>query len=382
MCGLWGVSSTGEVDLTDLGRLQDLAILSELRGVHSAGLFAVYESQKQIHITHEKAAVTASQLLSRSQKLPPLFKDEKVYLIAGHSRHATVGKINAENAHPFISGDIIGMHNGTVKDYVPEDSEITDSEKIIQDIDKNGLKQTLKDISNGAYALVFADKKTGTVNFIRNKERTLFFFDAGMGVTYWSSEYGMLEYMAERNFLTTRKSYIKAFEVGYHYVLDLYTGKMEKKELLVEEPKPAPVFTSYQGYQSALTKEEHKPKTSVPVVLPHKKPEVQNKPTIKLSKKQRRKLRMEENKKKAAQKITQTKVQEYEGFRNQRMTVEEAKRLLQKGCAIHGDIYDIEETVYWISPNDYVGESTVRQGHLQSYGITEAYAGKLIGASA
>jgi len=143
----------------------------------------------------------------------------------GHTRHATKGKINRANAHPFDFDTLVGAHNGTLTtqykldDYKDFD---VDSENLFHHMEKNGVSDTTSKCG-GAYALTWYDKVEKTLNFLRNDERTLFAtFSEDMKTVFWASEAWMLEGILGRNKI--KHGEIKIFAPYSHCSLDISFG--------------------------------------------------------------------------------------------------------------------------------------------------------------
>lgn len=129
----------------------------------------------------------------------------KVFI--GHNRSATRGAVNNINAHPFQYGHIIGAHNGTLDAASTFDLEESVGEKfscdsmaIFASIAKNGIDDTVKmmstgrDYTSGAWSLVWYDQEEGTLNFLRNKHRPMWYaYDKEFKRIFWASEWPMIE---------------------------------------------------------------------------------------------------------------------------------------------------------------------------------------------
>lgn len=195
MCGISGAISTF-LSQPEVATFRDLMMVSVLRGSDGAGLIAVpRDTQKPI--TVEKSVGTAAGLAA-SYKFSDAVKDTPSLLI-GHARLPTRGDITEDHVHPHSHGDIIGIHNGTMQTVMGrkvEDGE-SDSSLLIKAIAEHPLQDVI-DNSEGAYALVWLDKKARRVHFLRNKDRPLF-FASSPGTMYWSSEHAMLQFILTRN---------------------------------------------------------------------------------------------------------------------------------------------------------------------------------------
>jgi hypothetical protein len=177
--------------------VKDLLIMDAIRGPHSTGL-AVVDDNKKVQCI--KSAVTPLDFLD--MKKPDLvFKSHINRVLIGHNRYATKGAINSINAHPFEHGNIIGVHNGTLRNQslLAESKYFdVDSENIIHSLDNEGTEATVKKL-NGAYAREWWDKAAERLNFIRNHERTLHYTLTGDGKTlFWASEPLMLATALDR----------------------------------------------------------------------------------------------------------------------------------------------------------------------------------------
>ena len=160
MCGIvayTGPRKTASILLDGLKRL-------EYRGYDSAGL-AVHESDAQIDVVR-----AAGKLFNLENALGehPLAGTCGI----GHTRWATHGKPNEENAHPHVSGGVAVVHNGIIENHATLRAELvarganfrseTDTEivaHLLREALENGapdlvvaLRQTIAQI-RGAYAL-------------------------------------------------------------------------------------------------------------------------------------------------------------------------------------------------------------------------------------
>ena len=102
MCGLFG--TFGELP-KKLETFYALALANMARGSHSTGYADVNTKNNRCII--RKGPVDAEEFL-------PMIRLGRGNLLLGHTRHATSGKINTDNAHPWRIGNLVGAHNGMV----------------------------------------------------------------------------------------------------------------------------------------------------------------------------------------------------------------------------------------------------------------------------
>lgn len=220
MCGICGVA-THFMANTEVSAFKELLTVSQLRGSDSTGVAAIHKPQ-MFKRNHEKVRTFPYQydkdtenssvflddpgLLDKDAKRrKSLFTNNDVIALFGHCRSATVGAVSKANAHPFDFSNVIGVHNGTIRQGadIPELKEFeSDSAALYASINKRGIEDTVDRLGKfgGAYSLVYFDKTKGTLNFIRNDERPMFFMYGGYSqdVLYWASEAEFLRLVAHR----------------------------------------------------------------------------------------------------------------------------------------------------------------------------------------
>lgn len=167
-----------------------------LRGEDSTGVFGV---NKYGNIDYLKTTGHAGNLVTTKEYQnfeDDIFSD--YHMVVGHNRKATRGTITDENAHPFVEGNTILVHNGTLtnhKELTKQDVDV-DSHAILHSIVERGYEETLKDIQ-GAFTLVWYNTDDKTLRIIRNDQRPLY-IAATVGAWYFASEEGMLQWILGR----------------------------------------------------------------------------------------------------------------------------------------------------------------------------------------
>lgn len=194
MCGLFGAYCPSTLTAYEAEHVRELMILNHWRGSHSTGLFSYTDRPKDgVSIRYIKTTDHPVTFAFKSWKVQEdkHWSKDRPDIIACHVRHATVGEITKENAHPFIFKNLIGMHNGTVQGDYPDKKKFgTDSEALFAQISNEGIEKAVaatEKATSAAYALVWLDTVTNKLNFLRNYQRPLHFIIKN-GSLYWSSE--------------------------------------------------------------------------------------------------------------------------------------------------------------------------------------------------
>ncbi len=171
MCGIIGYVGTRDVVPVLLGGLKKL----EYRGYDSAGIAVIYGGGVEVVRAEGKLSNLEAKLAAR-----PIHGTFGM----GHTRWATHGKPNENNAHPHrdCTGKVVVIHNGIIENFLPIKQRLqkaghefkteTDTEVVahlIEETMKDGtkfveaVKKTLKQLE-GHYALVMIDgNEPGTI---------------------------------------------------------------------------------------------------------------------------------------------------------------------------------------------------------------------------
>jgi len=212
-----------------------------VRGWDSTGLVRIDSKE----VTHYKRALPAADFIE-SRKFKAMINSQADAFI-GHNRAATVGGVTDSTAHPFHHGDIIGVHNGTL-DYgwaktLGVKGFNVDSDALIWHINEYGIEATVKKVE-GAFAIVYYDFESDTINMIRNSKRPLYYAQlAGEKETRiaYASEELMLAWLVHKSDGTQAK-WVKEVPEGVLISFDLTTMEMTQRKLEL-----APEVSYYPG---------------------------------------------------------------------------------------------------------------------------------------
>lgn len=247
MCGIVGVA--GWVGNREKNIFSNLLGWDVVRGPHATGLVSVKSKTNEIHIL--KRAMHAYDFMDL-KVYDPSIADSKV--IIGHNRFQTVGANSNRNAHPFVFDNAVGVHNGTIqymdrKVLKNHDKFDTDSEAIYANISEFGVKETLKDLK-GAWSLVWWDRMEHKLNFLRNKERPMYWtLSESKRELYWASECPMLMAVLARHNVKHGPVYGTAEDIMLSFTIPDDNSAIEAPERT--EVKGAAPFV-FQGGQRGL----------------------------------------------------------------------------------------------------------------------------------
>lgn len=232
MCGIVSVISKrqGGFFTGDLEMFESLLILDTLRGLDSTGVFCV-DSARQVGFM--KVASHPFHLFATQEY--PSWRQKAINsgrILVGHNRKATQGSINSRNAHPFHSGKIILVHNGTLrgdhkKDYAPVD---VDSHALAIAFDEKGAENVIPTI-NGAFALIWWDIEKNRLFAVRNDERPLSIVETDEAYYVLSESWMALQLLAKQgkkvtNVIDIDPGKLYEFKIGgQHEVRDIEVQK-------------------------------------------------------------------------------------------------------------------------------------------------------------
>ncbi len=201
MCGLVGVA--GNLASKDEGLMKAMLLFDYFRGTDSTGFAAVKFATNEPLMS--KIASHPLDLFD-SLRFRAALNGAASSVFMGHNRAATRGGVNANNAHPFICGNIVGAHNGTLSwntekrlaEAMGADTTHygTDSDLLFAAIDKLGIETAIglcdegRTTDTGAWSLVWYDLSDKTLNFLRNKWRPMWYaYDKDFTRLFWASQW-------------------------------------------------------------------------------------------------------------------------------------------------------------------------------------------------
>lgn len=172
MCGLVGIISKKQHGFNrgDFDVFQDMLYMDALRGWDSTGCFAI--NQKG-NVNWLKEASSAGEFITT--KGFEEFRRRNEYsarCLIGHNRKATKGAIIDENAHPFVEGHHILVHNGILINHKKIADTEVDSHALAHLFLEKGVIEAIPEI-DGAFAIIDYDVEKKKLYAVRNKERPL-----------------------------------------------------------------------------------------------------------------------------------------------------------------------------------------------------------------
>ncbi len=265
MCGIIGYAGTRDVVPVLIGGLKKL----EYRGYDSAGIAIIDSDGVQVVRAEGKLSNLETKLNER-----PLHGTFGM----GHTRWATHGKPNENNAHPHrdCSGQVVVIHNGIIENFLPIKQRLqksghefkteTDTEVVAHLIEENmkdgtkfvdAVRRTLKELE-GHYALVMIDGgDPGTI--VAAKQGPPLVVGLGDNENFVASDVApLLAYTRDVIYL----------EDGEYAVVDQHHVSVfdQRDQLIEREPKRIlwdAVMAEKEGYRHYMLKEIHEQSRAV-----------------------------------------------------------------------------------------------------------------------
>ena len=239
MCGIVGVITTDDNrhEYSKKRFMTEGLYVDALRGMHGTGIMGL---SKDFEWNYLKQAVPAAKFLNTENWDKTKFNQ---WCMVGHNRHATMGEHTTENTHPFRQGEILLVHNGTLRSlfnlqHKNHDLNV-DSQQIAYNLSQVEPEEAPEVISrlSGAYALVWFDNRDSSVNMVRNHERPLHLgLSRDEQALWFMSEGHMLRFLTER---------FSSYQAVPDNIWQLQTGRLLKfkKGNLMPEVINVPHFT-------------------------------------------------------------------------------------------------------------------------------------------
>jgi len=192
MCGIFGWAGKKPQDF-DKARFDILGMYNIERGKHSCGVTVdgdIYVGVDSNKVYHD---FLANSGYNNPQKFP---------FVIGHTRHATGGAHNVENAHPFGFGQLkdsyefIGVHNGKLHNHVDlatqykiDKKERKEKENIVTYREKIDSEVLLEIIyKSGNYKVLEEYKGAAALVFCNVNEPNVVYFYHGKSTKYWNDK--------------------------------------------------------------------------------------------------------------------------------------------------------------------------------------------------
>lgn len=204
MCGLVGIltNSSNGFNHPELDLFRDMLVTDSVRGEDSTGVFSVNKFGNAALCklaTHPFNLIKSKQYDAWKQGA---FASGRA--IIGHNRKATSGAVNNANAHPFVFGPVMLVHNGAFDNYR---SLLSHAERTKHNVDVDSHAAAIllarndpKDVvpqMKGAFAMIWYNVNEKKLYFVRNDERPLA-FTKFRGNLIFASEALMLEWVIRR----------------------------------------------------------------------------------------------------------------------------------------------------------------------------------------
>lgn len=369
MCGIFGAVSTGFLAWGEIENVKTLGILSQLRGTDSTGIVTARTKKNKKVMFESHKDVGDSTTFFNSDDTKKLLAPAHVFCVVGHTRKATCGTVNKINAHPIEEGSIIAVHNGVIDHFRPhkaDEDTRTDSRGLIERIARDGIQSAIKEIGNGAYAIVYIDREKKTLNFARNLKRPLYsMWNHGRTTLYWASEKVMLEFLRSREGSGLFKE-PTMLPVDKLFTMNLGSLEMKQSDL------PAGSVMSWNEYEAQLDARAAAVAVSVlqPLQLPPP-PTTEKHQTVHFCRKCQRRIEYcyceVKNNKSASSVPTVGSNKRYKHWNRQIVPTAKVADILKYGCSFCSTSHSITTPVNWISPFKFVCDGCLRDETTRLY---------------
>lgn len=243
MCGIWGVVMTPESKAREGMSPNEMAHLMfpaiRHRGPHAFGWMS-FDGDESVEVVKCDGDVALNRNLRHVT-----VRDDAMWVV-GHVRYATHGSTEElSNNHPIIHGEVIGVHNGVLRnheqilDQTGREEDITevDSEAIFAAVNKWGHRAGLRRIQGDMVTVYTKTSKPENLWIARSRGRQLFLARTVAGSLVFASELGVLEAV----FGGANLTHIR--ELRYNQLLRIRDGKVvEQDTFKIPAPQKAAVL--------------------------------------------------------------------------------------------------------------------------------------------
>lgn len=258
MCGIVGLISRSVSGFTwsEEGIFTNMLRADTVRGDDSTGVFGV---SRKGHVDTQKGDADG-YIFTRVSQYDQFRKRmrDKYHIVIGHNRKATKGTVTSANAHPFVEGNIVLVHNGTLLNAGDINKEVeVDSHAIAHALNDHDAVAALGKL-DGAYALVWYNMEDRTLNLARNAQRPLFVLEYP-GVWAIASEAGLPAWLFGREGVKFKQAREVLPEKILTWHLDKLTDEPEVTAF-AEYKAPTHYPTVYKGpvYDSGWESRGHR----------------------------------------------------------------------------------------------------------------------------
>jgi hypothetical protein len=230
MCGLTGFIAQSNKKQINKTTFTLLMATNDKRGGDSTGF---YDGKN-----FTKCLGTSAGLYDKMQNLESSF-------VIGHTRKSTHGKTNLPNQHPFQYGNVVGAHNGVLRNYKEVGKKhnlketIVDSQMIFKLLNKTQDVKCLGQFS-GALATLFTMGDGKLYTYRHNNP--LYVGKDNEDNAYFSSLKEPLEYAGLKNIFQLKEDRVYVWE----------NGQVIDKIDIIQKPVPQAIkpmtYANYGGY--------------------------------------------------------------------------------------------------------------------------------------
>lgn len=227
--------------------VKNLLFPTALRGVDSTGFALVDHENNKVY--SKKLPLNAIQFSGFGEfDEVEKFADYNKIGIIGHCRAGTIGTVSMLTSHPFVTDNLIGVHNGTLHSYnnLTKKKYYSDSHALYLGMDECDVYTNYLETLNGSFALAWYDNSTKKYYLARNKDRPMYYFKDKDFLSF-ASEKEILDFGMKRTYgnFFTEKDYQAIEEVKDHNLYEIDPTTLDIT--LYEFKERISTFYTYQG---------------------------------------------------------------------------------------------------------------------------------------